>query len=219
MASPVTQVRVRDNLMKTRFLLALIAVGLITLTILNRRPARTSQAENNVQREPEGRTSSRLTSTPAPPLDPILAGPSRALADQPPVPSVSSMTNTRAGIDSRTAAAQPQPSRASTRDLQDPLAREALALVGTGDPAAEDYWLEAIFDTNLPDEEREDLMEDLNEQGLADPRHPLPTDYPLILNRLAIIEEVAPQGDEFMQVHLAEAYKDLVNLLSGRGPN
>src|SRR6185312_13641400 len=45
--------------------------------------------------------------------------------------------------------------------LQDPDAREALALVGT-DPAAEQYWLDAIFDTNLPDGEREDLMEDLN---------------------------------------------------------
>lgn len=106
----------------------------------------------------------------------------------------------------------PQPARAKKKpELRDPVAREALALVGM-DPEAEAYWLNAIYDTSLPDGEREDLMEDLNEDGLSDPKRPGPQDLPLILNRLAIIEEVAPYTDDFMLRHLGEAYKDLVNL-------
>ena len=105
----------------------------------------------------------------------------------------------------------PAPPAKKKRELQDPLARVALSLVGA-DPDAEAYWLEAIYDTSLPDQEREDLMEDLNEDGLSDQKRPGPQDLPLIINRLAIIEEVAPYADEFMLRHLQEAYKDLVNL-------
>ena len=98
---------------------------------------------------------------------------------------------------------------------QDQLARAALSLVGTDNPDAEAYWLGAIFDTTLSDQEREDLMEDLNEEGLVNPGQATPQDYPLIYNRLRIIEEVAPYADEFMLEHLAEAYKDLMNLAEG----
>jgi hypothetical protein len=99
--------------------------------------------------------------------------------------------------------------------LQDPDARAAMSLVGA-DPTAEKYWLAAIFDPRLPDQEREDLMEDLNEDGLSDPKHPGPEDMPLIVNRLRIIEEVVPYADPFMQRHLFEAYKDLSRLLAGQ---
>jgi hypothetical protein len=99
----------------------------------------------------------------------------------------------------------------SKPDLQDPVARAALSLVGA-DPEAEAYWLEAIYDPSLPNEEREDLMEDLNEDGLSDPKRPGAQDLPLILNRLVIIEELAPWADDFMWPHLREAYKDLLNL-------
>ena len=101
--------------------------------------------------------------------------------------------------------------------LQDPVAREALSLVGA-DPDAEQYWAAAIFDPSLPDQEREDLMEDLNEDGLSDPQHPGPQDLPLIVNRLRIISELAPYADDFMLEHLGEAYKDLVGLLNGQPP-
>jgi hypothetical protein len=102
--------------------------------------------------------------------------------------------------------------------LEDPMARLALHFVGE-DPAAETYWMEAINDPRLPAEERKDLIEDLNEDGLSDPRHPGPQDWPLILSRLQLIEEVAPQAmdrvnwDAFM-----EAYRDLVNLADGQTP-
>lgn len=92
--------------------------------------------------------------------------------------------------------------------LHDPDARDALALVGL-DPQAEQYWLDAIFDSSLPDNEREDLMEDLNETGFADPKNLTANDLPLIVNRLRLIEELEPNVDPFMRDHLGEAYKDL----------
>ena len=119
-------------------------------------------------------------------------------------------------------AAPPQKSAAPTvppananGPLQDPVARAALSLVGA-DPDAEQYWTAAIFDPTLPDQEREDLMEDLNEDGLSDPQHPGPQDLPLIVNRIRIIEEIAPDADDFMLEHLWEADKDLRNMLAGQ---
>jgi len=101
---------------------------------------------------------------------------------------------------------------AAKEPLQDPMAREALALVGA-DEWAEAYWYEAINDPGLPANERQDLIEDLNEDGLSDPRHPTEDDLPLILSRLLIIEEVAWDAmDEVNADAFQEAYKDLVNL-------
>lgn len=98
------------------------------------------------------------------------------------------------------------------KSLHDPEAREALALVGL-DPEAEQYWLGAIFDSSLPDNEREDLMEDLNETGFADPKNLTADDFSLIMARLQIIDFVLPNADDFMTEHLLEAQKDLANML------
>lgn len=108
----------------------------------------------------------------------------------------------------------PASSRTGKEPVQDPAARVALSFVGA-DPDADAYWMSAISNLNLPDQEREDLMEDLNEDGLSDPKHPGPKDLPLILNRLALIEEILPTAGPFMQEHLGEAYKDLNNMLAG----
>ena len=107
-------------------------------------------------------------------------------------------------------------SKSSTRlpkePWQDPVARLALAFVGM-DEEAEAYWYEAINDPNLPPNERQDLIEDLNEDGLSDPKHPTADDLPLIVNRMLIIEEVAWDAmDEVNAAAFQEAYKDLVNL-------
>jgi hypothetical protein len=110
---------------------------------------------------------------------------------------------------------QAAPPANANGQLQDPTARVALSLVGA-DPAAEQYWTAAIFDPSLPDQEREDLMEDLNEDGLSDPQRPGPQDLPLIVNRIRIIEQIAPDADDFMLEHLGEAYKDLNNMLDGQ---
>jgi hypothetical protein len=94
----------------------------------------------------------------------------------------------------------------------DPLARMALSMVGA-DPAAEEYWLAAINDPSLPAEERQDLIEDLNEDGLSDPQHPTEDDLPLILSRLRLIEDVGEEAmDEVNADAFQEAYKDLLNL-------
>ena len=66
-------------------------------------------------------------------------------------------------------------------------------------------------------EERKDLIEDLNEDGLSDPQHPAPEDMPVILNRIQLIEQLAPDSmDQVNAAAFAEAYKDLVNLAKGR---
>jgi hypothetical protein len=96
--------------------------------------------------------------------------------------------------------------------LKDPLAREALALVGL-DPAAEAYWHAAINDPDLSAHERQDLIEDLNEDGLTDPKNPMPEDLPVILSRIHIIEAAGPYAmDQVNADAFQEAYKDLVNM-------
>jgi len=96
--------------------------------------------------------------------------------------------------------------------IQDPMARAALSYVGA-DPEAELYWYQAINDPSLGPQERQDLIEDLNEDGLSDPHHPTADDLPLILNRIQIIEEVVWDAmDEVNADAFLEAYKDLVNL-------
>jgi hypothetical protein len=111
------------------------------------------------------------------------------------------------------AVSPPFPSaRPPKEPIQDPIAREALYFVGT-DLRAEEYWYEAINDPSLSAHEREDLIEDLNEVGLPDPKNPTVDDLPLIVRRLQLIEAVGPDPmDEVNADAFMEAYKDLVNL-------
>jgi hypothetical protein len=103
-------------------------------------------------------------------------------------------------------------------ELQDPLARVALNFVGS-EPEANAYWIGAINDSALPAEERKDLIEDLNEDGLSDPRHPAAEDMPLIVARLRLIEQLAPNAlDDVNRDAFREAYKDLTDLLNGKEP-
>ncbi len=102
--------------------------------------------------------------------------------------------------------------RAAKEPLEDPIARVALTFVGV-DPDAEDYWFAAINDLSLPANERQNLIEDLNEEGLSDPMHPTLDDLPLIFNRLALIETIEPDAaDEVNADAFNEAYNDLLNL-------
>ncbi|HEX4796194.1 MAG TPA: hypothetical protein VH370_20565 [Humisphaera sp.] len=94
-----------------------------------------------------------------------------------------------------------------------PTAREALSYVGA-DPQAEAVWVTAINDRNLPPNARKDLIEDLNEDGFDDPKHLTPDDIPLIINRMALIEQLAPAAmDDVNYAAFEEAYKDLQNML------
>jgi len=114
------------------------------------------------------------------------------------------------------ASAVPRKSKSATapvRPGKEPVAREALFYVGA-DPEAEEIWLAAINDPSLSAQERQDLIEDLNEDGLPDPHSPTLDDLPLIVRRIALIEEVGPDAmDEVNADAFEEAYQDLLNLV------
>jgi hypothetical protein len=98
------------------------------------------------------------------------------------------------------------------KEVTDPVARVALIYVGA-DPEAEAYWFDAINDPSLSANERQDLIEDLNEEGFADPHHPTIDDLPLIVSRLELIEELAWDAmDEVNSDAFAEAHKDLTRM-------
>ena len=102
--------------------------------------------------------------------------------------------------------------RSPKEPVKDPVAREALSFVGA-DPRAEEYWFAAINDPGLSAHERKDLIEDLNEDGLPDPKHPTADDLPLIVSRIRLIEAVGMDAmDKVNADAFQEAYKDLVNL-------
>lgn len=189
---------------KTELILGLLIIGFsIGLFTLSRQ---TAEPIASVQSQPKTPTVTE-TEVPLPPLSverPASTTPAKSSAIRPTpkpeqAPQVQAQNN--------------QPANAGKEPLHDPEAREALALVGA-DPDADQYWLEAIFDTSLPDSEREDLMEDLNEVGFDDPKNLTADDVPLIVNRLEIINAVLPNADDFMTEHLQEAQKDLTNMLA-----
>ena len=75
------------------------------------------------------------------------------------------------------------------------------------------YWYGAINDPNLSAHERQDLIEDLNEEGFTNPKNLTADDLPLIMSRLEIIEELAPDAmDQVNADAFVEAYKDLINM-------
>lgn len=105
-----------------------------------------------------------------------------------------------------------QQNRRQKPPLQDPTAREALALVGV-DAVATEYWIAAINDPKLPDEERQDLIEDLNETGYTNNKRPTLEDLPLIETRIVLIEMLAPNAmDQVNADAFQEAYKDLTQM-------
>ena len=108
-------------------------------------------------------------------------------------------------------APRPRPG-SSKKVITDPAARAALKRVGS-DPDAERYWLAAINNPFLPPDERQDLIEDLNEDGLSDPKNPRPNDLPLIETRIRLIEQLMPEAlDKVNSEAFKEAHKDLVNM-------
>jgi hypothetical protein len=110
------------------------------------------------------------------------------------------------------ASAQANSSGASDVPQDKPIERVALSYVGA-DPAAEAIWFKAINDPQTSAHDRSDLIEDLNEEGFENPHNPTFDDLPLIENRLAIIESLAPDSmDDVNAAAFAEAYKDLVHM-------
>ena len=206
---------------KTVSVLGVIAVSAAATWMFFKQPAQRETAASNAMAvhapSPPIETPPLTAAPELSDIQPSLADAPPPLPERPPAPAIP--PSPRPAKLSAGAPSQPRnaskpavaPGRKPKPPLLDPTARVAMSFVGA-DPEAEAYWLEAIFDPSLPDQEREDLMEDLNEEGLSDHKRPGPEDLPLIINRLALIEQIAPEADEFMLPHLQEAYKDLVNL-------
>ena len=85
------------------------------------------------------------------------------------------------------------PKKKGKPPAQDPAARAALRLVGV-DAAAEIIWQEAINNPRLPPQERQDLIEDLNEDGLPKEKNITRADLPMIRARLQIIDRLMPEA-------------------------
>ena len=195
---------------------AVVLVG--GVMIFNRQPAppvprKTVPAERGADVK-AARSQGRPVAAPAmrlPPQEgPAPEAPGPSVADTPQTPSAK--TPDRANPDKRPPASQPARPGTGKPPARNPEARDALSRVGF-DPAAEAVWLRAINDPNLPSEERKDLIEDLNEDGFPDPRNLTEADLPLILSRIALIEDLGPGAmDEVNDAAFREAYKDLVNM-------
>jgi hypothetical protein len=95
---------------------------------------------------------------------------------------------------------------------KEPLARLALNFVGA-DVQANEFYQKTINDPLLTKSHRKNLIEDLNQDGFPDTKNLTARDLPLIENRLALIEQLAPTAmDEVNLAAFKEAYKDLFNM-------
>lgn len=98
-------------------------------------------------------------------------------------------------------------------------ARAAMGLVGI-DPEAETYWTEVINDPNVPATERRVLIQGLSQAGLSNPRNPTPDDMAIIANRMALIEEIAPDAvDQSNADAFADVYNNLASLYDAQPAN
>lgn len=149
------------------------------------------------------------------PLAAHVAEPTAAAETPKPLPPTPAATPAPLATPARTPRAEPAPRQAAPPPAQpvtEPEARVALSLVGA-DPAAEAVWIQAINDPGLSKDARQNLIEDLNEDGFPDPKNLTADDLPLIVNRIALIEDLAPDAmDDVNQAAFQEAYRDLVNM-------
>ena len=95
---------------------------------------------------------------------------------------------------------------------KEPLARVALNYVGA-DAQANEFYQQAINDMALPKDDRRNLIEDLNQDGFPSTKNLSERDLPLIMNRISIIEQLAPGAtDPVNAAAFQEAYKDLLKM-------
>jgi hypothetical protein len=105
---------------------------------------------------------------------------------------------------------------ATDPDAAESQARAALNYVGA-DPEAATVWARAINDADLSADTRQQLIEDLDVAGLpADPRRLTQEHLPLILGRLAIVEQLAPAAlDDTNAAAFTAVHRRLANLAAG----
>jgi hypothetical protein len=109
-----------------------------------------------------------------------------------------------------------QDSRLTEPGSKEPLARLALAFVGASPQAAELFHTAVLDQALLPDQRRE-LVEDLNQDGLSNKKTPTPEDLKIIASRYALTQAYLLQdyvlNDKVLNAAFREADKDLRNLL------
>jgi len=102
--------------------------------------------------------------------------------------------------------------------FDDPRAKERRARIALGmigyDPDADEVWIRLINDPSLSANARSNLIEDLNEDGFADPHNPTLEELPMIEYRLELIEDLLPYAmDKVNEDAFKEARKDLENMV------
>jgi len=189
-----------------------------TVVVLAWNQASRNPTRRVAQHEPEANLKSISSQNSNGPAAPAKAQTDHARNSEPLVTSATndsdlSIKTTAPEVQKAKKAGKSAKSNSPKKPLQDPLARAALVFVGA-DPAAEEYWLGAINDPSLPAGERQDLIEDLNEEGFPDPRNVTIEDLPLILSRIELIEQLGPFAmDKVNDDAFQEAYKDLLNMI------
>ncbi|MBI4324509.1 MAG: hypothetical protein HY674_04525 [Chloroflexi bacterium] len=99
---------------------------------------------------------------------------------------------------------------------KEPLARLALTFVGANQQAGELFHTAVLDQALLPDQKRE-LVEDLNQDGLSSQKAPTPEDLKIIAGRYALtqayLQQDYVQSDQVLNEAFREADKDLRNML------
>ena len=207
----------------TRILALTAAVGVVALAtalVLNFRDE--PPAPGVVAKRPDSssaNSTSSLAGDPGAAENPVVVKaepPAAVPTERPPTVPVAN-GQPSASITPPTSRADYQPPPSKYKNARNPIARKALAGVGA-DPESERVWLEAINDPNLPANERQDLIEDLNEDGISNPAKPTQRDLPLIRSRISLIEQLTPTAmDQTNAAAFKEAHKDLVNMVDRLG--
>lgn len=113
-----------------------------------------------------------------------------------------------------------QDKRVVDADSREALGRLALNFVGANDQALE-LFHQAALDPQLKPDQRRNLVEDLNQDGLSNPRNPTPEDLKVIANRYALTQTYLQQdyvkNDKTLNAAFQEANKDLAKMLERAG--
>jgi hypothetical protein len=171
--------------MKTKTILVaglVVAIGCVVAGVAIKRQALQEAAWRKTEREAQSGKQARPVAPPV--AETITSSNSRPSAEP---GKFDHQANVETQKVATASANQTKPAK-QPKEVADPLARVALSLVGV-DPDAEQYWLQAINDPNLPADERRELIEDLDQDGLSDPQNPTMDDLPLIVNRIVTIED------------------------------
>jgi len=99
---------------------------------------------------------------------------------------------------------------------KEPLARVALSYVGAN-PQAVELFHTAVLDPSLLPDQKRNLVEDLNEDGISNRRAPTPEDLQIIAKRYELIQAYLQQeyvqNDNLLSAAFREADKDLRKML------